>query len=78
MGNYMSMDDYWSEYGNSTLHTNYNYFRRNIYFKQNLTKALPVSEEKIKNNIDALRAQETKLYSTFGKNNYHEFMELVR
>ena len=71
-------EDYWSQYGNTTLHTNYNYFRRNIYFTKNIKSVMPTSILKLKNDVDKLTAKEQLLYNQFGTSNYEDFMKIIR
>lgn len=74
----MNTRDYWGLYGNTTLHTNYNYFRENIYFTKNIKSVLPASFLKLSDDIDRLKNSEMKLYNTFGVSSYEDFMSIVR
>ena len=76
--NLMRMDDYWSQYGNTTLHTNYNYFRRNVYFTKSIKNIMPASIIKLSDDIERLQKSEIRLYRTFGVETYEDFMSIVR
>lgn len=66
---------YWAQYGESTLHTNYNYFRPS-YFDKNNFQGLFNGD--INGKIAALEAKELSFYKKFGANSYEEFMTLLR
>lgn len=67
---------YFAQYGNTTLHTNYNYFRPNLFLKsvQEGMQALSM----IQGDIDTLEAKELQFYKKFGKNSYEEFIFFLR
>ena len=67
---------YQTTYGNSTLHTNYNYFRFNSFLKN--AKNAMAELNRISGNIETLEAKENEFYKKFGKDNYEEFMEFLR
>lgn len=68
---------YWEKYGNTTLHTNYNYFRHNTLFKD-VSSALQVDTTKFDQDLARLQAQETRFYRMFGKQSYEEFKSWVQ
>lgn len=72
----MANQSYFSQYGNTTLHTNYHYFRPNLFLK-NVSEALQALNH-VEGNIDTLEAKEMAFYQKFGKNSYEEFMEFFR
>ena len=67
---------YFSQYGNTTLHTNYNYFRPNLFLK-NVQEGLSALSM-IQGDISVLEAQELQFYKKFNKNSYEEFMSFLR
>lgn len=74
---YKTMGDYYkSSYGNTTLHTNYHYFRFNAFLKN--AKDAMKELNSISGGIDALEAKELAFYKKFGCNSYEEFMDLLR
>ena len=67
---------YYSLYGNTTLHTNYNYFRPNLFLK-NVQEGLSALNM-IQGDIKTLEAKELEFYKKFNKNSYEEFMIFLR
>lgn len=67
---------YQASYGNTTLHTNYHYFRFNAFLKN--AKDAMKELNSISGGIDALEAKELAFYKKFGCNSYEEFMDLLR
>ena len=57
---------YYSLYGNTTLHTNYNYFRPNLFLK-NVQEGLSALNM-IQGDIKTLEAKELEFYKKFNKN----------
>ena len=70
-------DYYWSQYGNYTLHTNHDYFRRNVFFKS-VNKALHTDRMKVQNDQRNLADREKRFYQTFGQNDYDGFIKWAR
>jgi hypothetical protein len=70
-------DYYWDVYGNTTLHTNYNYFRKNTLFND-INTALDPEVIKAENALENLRNRELRFYNTFGLNSYKEFIEWTK
>lgn len=67
---------YFSQYGNTTLHTNYNYFRPNLFLR-NVQEGLQALNM-IQGDISTLEGKELQFYKKFGKNSYEEFMVFLR
>lgn len=75
--NYNSMTQYYqSSYGNSVLHTNYNYFRFNSFLKN--SKEAMRELQSLSIGFDALETKELAFYKKFGANSYEEFMSLLK
>ena len=74
---YKSMGQYYqSSYGNTTLHTNYHYFRFNAFLKN--AKDAMKELNSLSGGIEALEAKELAFYKKFGCNSYEEFMNFLR
>lgn len=74
---YKSMGQYYqSSYGNTTLHTNYHYFRFNAFLKN--AKDAMKELNSLPGGIEALEAKELAFYKKFGCNSYEEFMDFLR
>lgn len=71
-----STKQYYGMYGNTALHTNYNYFRGNLLLKntEEVLKQLSNSA----GALDKLEAQERRFYEKFGVSTYKDFIELLR
>lgn len=72
----VSTSAYYEVYGNTTLHTNFNYFRANQFLKntEDSLKALSNAE----GAIGRLEEQELKFYQKFGCNSYSEFINKLK
>lgn len=67
---------YQAAYGNTTLHTNYNYFRANKFLKNSNEVLAELS--RTQGAIARLETQEQQFYQKFGKKNYQEFITFLR
>lgn len=72
----MAKQSYFSLYGNTSLHTNYHYFRPNLFLK-NVAEAMSQLNH-VKGDIDSLEAKELSFYQKFGQNSYEDFMNFLR
>lgn len=69
--------NYWNDYGNSRLHTNYNYFRPNSFYSPS-TKFASIEALRIEGAMKQLQAKELSFYRLFGCNSFEEFIALLR